>query len=121
MIFSLVKTNTFRITSVVFIVSLRDADSTSLFFLTSLTSLFLSKTIKCWYAFYYLECKEHFSNKIILMVAETSCSCISSTSRVLSTERRRRRRDAHILLGDELVMTSETRMGMQSKTNTLFQ
>ena len=37
------------------------------YFWTPLTSLFLNKAIKCCYAFSYLDCKEHFGNKIILI------------------------------------------------------
>ena len=36
-------------------------------FFNSSTSLFLNKTIKFWYAFSQLECKEHFGYKIVLI------------------------------------------------------
>ena len=71
MVFSLEKNNksmlfhySFRITSVVFIVSITDADPTSVF-LTPLTSVSEQncQELVC----IFLECKEHFGNKIILI------------------------------------------------------
>ena len=55
----------FRNSSVIFIVSLTHADPASVFW-TPLTSLFLNKAFKFWFAFSKLESREHFGKKIIL-------------------------------------------------------
>ena len=61
----------------------------------TITFLFLSKTIKCWYAF-FVRCKEHFGNKIILIFQNfllLSLQCFTS-----STEHQCH--DVHVLFGD---------------------
>ena len=114
LIFSLVKNNksmyfhySFWITSIVFIVSLTDTDP-ALVFLTPLISLFLNKTIKYWYAFSYLECKEHFDNKIILICRNFM---FLSRQRFMFKSTDRWCHDVHVLFG-YVVMTSEGRIGM---------
>ena len=53
--------------------------------------------IKCWYAFSWLECKEHFGNKIIL-ICRNYFVFVSPALHMLSTERRRY--GVHVLFGD---------------------
>ena len=95
------------ITLVVFIVSLTDADPTSVF-LTPLTSLFLSKTIKCWYAFSQLECKEHFGKQDYFNLPKPFVF-VSPVVHMLSTERGCH--DVYVFLV-MLVMMSEACIGV---------
>ena len=82
-----------------------DVTSTS-DFRTPLTSLFLNKTIKSWYAFSQLECKEHFGINIILIC------------RNLSTERRRH--DVHVLFGDVIYDARNAHWRVKNKINRKF-
>ena len=86
-----------------------------------ITSLFLNKTIKCWYAFSYLEFKEHFGINIILICRNFLFLSVSPGFHMFSTERPRH--DAHAMFGDVIYDARNAHWPVNNKIRkfTLFQ